>query len=109
MKRHAIPLSTAVILLAAVTLSVAQNNMSPATGDAERPASHSDTTGSGTQQNGIGSTGWTGGSRSPSNIDPGSQNASRVDPEALGQQPEMATGADLLGPPKQFPASQTPE
>src|SRR5262245_53210128 len=109
MKRHAISLSTAVILLAAATASSAQNNMSLATGKAERPASQSDTTGSGMEHNGIGSTGWTGGSRSPGNIDPGSQNASKVDPEASGQQPEMATGADLLGPPKQFPASKTPE
>jgi len=109
MKRHTISLSTVVILLAVVTVSSAQNGMSPPAGTAERPASQPDTTGTGTEHDGIGSTGWTGGSRSPSNIDPGSQNASKVDPEAPQQQPAMATGVDLLGPPKQFPASQTPE
>lgn len=28
---------------------------------------------------------------------------------AAAQQPEMATGIDLKGPPKRFPANQTPE
>lgn len=30
-------------------------------------------------------------------------------PEAAANQPFMATGADLKGPPQQFPAGQTPE
>jgi len=30
-------------------------------------------------------------------------------PEAAANQPFMATGVDLKGPPQQFPAGQTPE
>ena len=55
---------------------------------------------SGTAPGGMGSTGWTGGNRGPT----GTGN-----PEAAADQPFMATGVDLKGPPRQFPAGQTPE
>jgi hypothetical protein len=32
-----------------------------------------------------------------------------TDPDAAQNQPFMATGLDLKGPPRQFPADQTPE
>lgn len=49
---------------------------------------------------GMESTGRAGGSRGQT----GTGN-----PEAAANQPFMATGADLKGPPQQFPAGQTPE
>jgi hypothetical protein len=55
---------------------------------------------SGTAPEGRGSTGWTGGNRGQT----GTGN-----PEAAKDQPFMATGLDLKGPPLQFPAGQTPE
>ena len=33
----------------------------------------------------------------------------KPNPESASQQPEMATGQDLKGPPMRFPAQQTPE
>ena len=39
-----------------------------------------------------------------------SQNkAAPTDPDAAQNQPFLATGLDLKGPPRQFPADQTPE
>jgi hypothetical protein len=35
--------------------------------------------------------------------------AAATDPDAAQSQPFMATGLDLKGPPRQFPADQTPE
>ena len=55
---------------------------------------------SGITPEGMGSTGWTGGNRGQT----GTGN-----PEAAKDQPFMATGVDLKGPPRQFPAGQTPE
>jgi hypothetical protein len=46
---------------------------------------------------------------SPSNIRASEQKSGKVGLEAPEQQPLMATGVDRLGPPKQFPALQTPE
>jgi hypothetical protein len=54
----------------------------------------------GTAPEGRGSTGWTGGNRGPGGID---------NPEAAKDQPFMASGVDLKGPPQQFAAGQTPE
>ena len=67
---------------------------------------------SGTAPEHLGSSGWTGGSRGQTkdgattgqNVGP-----SRDDPEAAKNQPSMATGEDLKGPPTQFPANKTPE
>ena len=38
-----------------------------------------------------------------------SQDKAATDPDAAQNQPFMATGLDLKGPPRQFPADQTPE
>ena len=54
----------------------------------------------GTAPEGRGSTGWTGGNRGQSRTD---------NPEAAKDQPFMASGVDLKGPPQQFAAGQTPE
>jgi hypothetical protein len=35
--------------------------------------------------------------------------AAATDPDAAQNQPFMATGLDLNGPPRRFPAGQTPE
>ena len=43
---------------------------------------------------------------------PGGSNRGQIgtgNPEAAANQPFMATGVDLKGPPQQFPAGQTPE
>ena len=79
--------------------SLAQNSQNPQM--IEKPVSLQNS-GTGTAPEGMGSTGWTGGNRGQT--DPG-----KVDPESASQQPFMATGQDLNGPPKQFPAGQTPE
>ena len=55
---------------------------------------------SGTAPDDKGLTGWSGGNRGPT----GSGN-----PEAAKDQPFMASGIDLKGPPQQFPPGQTPE
>jgi hypothetical protein len=78
-----LPLVTGAIMMAATITASAQGNAN-----------------SGTAPEGMGSTGWTGGNRGQT----GTGN-----PEAAKDQPFMATGVDLKGPPRQFPAGQTPE
>ena len=75
-----------------------------------------------------GNTGWSGGSQDqPSQGDRGGEGKSSGttgqntpdsitkavegshDADSAKTQPEMATGEDLKGPPKQFPAAKTPE
>jgi len=92
----------ALLLASAITVSYAQS-------------------GSGTAPEHKGNTGWTGGSRdqpSQNGPDAGSQSTAigttgqgsrNSDPEAAANQPLMATGVDLKGPPRRFPANQTPE
>ena len=55
---------------------------------------------SGAAPGGMESTGRAGGSRGQTRTG---------NPEAAVNQPFMATGVDLKGPPQQFPAGQTPE
>lgn len=98
---HTVALTAAIALLASPTLSIAQDGTNAPPATLEKPAAPPHTTGSGTAPDGMGSTGWTGGSLGATN--------SASDPEAASRQPEMATGSDLNGPPKQFPAQQTPE
>jgi len=40
---------------------------------------------------------------------PTATSQNNADPDAAQNQPFMATGLDLKGPPRQFPAGQTPE
>lgn len=59
-----------------------------------------------------GSTGWTGGSRDQTNSEPGVGSRALVGQPAQDRgadQPAMATGVDLKGPPQRFPAADTPE
>ena len=58
----------------------------------------------------MGSTGWTGGSGGQTKPGVGSRALTGSDAEdAAADQPLMATGVDLNGPPTRFPASKTPE
>jgi hypothetical protein len=43
------------------------------------------------------------------NSKPAATSQSKADPEAAQNQPFMATGLDLNGPPRQFRANETPE
>jgi hypothetical protein len=69
----------------------------------EKPASLQQNSTKGTAPEGAGSTGWTGGTGGSF---VGTDHQSADDPNL---QPEMATGADLKGPPARFPAGKTPE
>lgn len=101
----------AAALMAAVTGSMAQNNTPPAN-TVEQPATPKQPNNtSGTSPAEMGATGWTGGTRGQTHDSatvsgPG---ASAKDTESARDQPAMATGADLKGPPAQFPANKTPE
>ena len=54
--------------------------------------------------------GWSGGNRQADQVKSDSKDNRRSDdPEAAVNQPLMATGVDLNGPPMQFPADKTPE
>ena len=67
---------------------------------------------SGTAPEHLGASGWTGGSRGQTKdgaTTGQSAGPSKDDPEAAKNQPSMATGEDLKGPPTQFPANKTPE
>ena len=101
-------LLAAALAVAFTTAGLAQDTAKSPADTLERPAAEPQTNGSGTAPHGIGSTGWTGGSRS-AGAETSGQGSPRPDPEAADQQPEMATGADLKGPAQRFPAGQTPE
>lgn len=64
----------------------------------ERPATRDDNA-SGSAPKDMGSTGWTGPHK-------GEQTGTDRD---ASDQPSTATGADLKGPPRQFPPNKTPE
>lgn len=98
-------LSAAALLLASATLSYAQGT-------------------SGTAPEDKGKTGWTGGAQdqpSQSGNTKGDTQGKPAETTGTGQkveandgalatdQPLMATGADLKGPPQRFPPSRTPE
>jgi hypothetical protein len=80
---------------------------------AETTPSQQDSHSGGTAPHGIGSTGWTGGTGgshigTSNSLTTGS--APREDSsDSAKDQPEMATGEDLKGPPTRFPANKTPE
>ena len=103
------PLIAAAMMVSA-TASFAQNT--PPANTVENPSNtpqHS--SGSGTAPENMGATGWTGGSRGQTHdsaTTTGQGNSAR-DTETAKDQPVMATGEDLKGPPTQFPANKTPE
>ena len=100
------PAIAALALIAAATMSFAQGTATPPGTAPERPAASPKSTGSPDHpQKEDGASGWTSGNRGSGSVTTGQSSSS--DPAA--DQPEMATGLDLDGPPKRFPPSQTPE
>lgn len=71
------------------------------------PDSHSQ----GTAPGGMGSTGWTGGTGGAHIGTSNAHTTGSSSPSASSSedQPLMATGRDLQGPPTRFPANKTPE
>jgi hypothetical protein len=105
-----LPLIAAAMMVSA-TVSFAQNN-TPPTNAVENPSNTTQqNSGSGTAPENMGATGWTGGSRGQTHDSATTtgQGSSAQDTEAAKDQPVMATGEDLKGPPTQFPANKTPE
>ena len=111
MKNLALMPIAAAMLMAAATGTLAQNNTPPASTVEQPTTPKQPNTNSGTSPAEMGATGWTGGTRGQTHDSatvsgPG---ASAKDTEAAKDQPKMATGEDLKGPPAQFPANKTPE
>jgi hypothetical protein len=102
-------IATAMMVLAMV--SFAQNSTAPANA-VEKPATTpKHNSGTGTAPGNMDATGWTGGSLGQTK-DPAmttGQADAAQGAEAAKDQPVTATGEDLKGPPKQFPANKTPE
>ena len=102
------PAAAAVLLIAlASPIALAQDHST--TPASPENSSHSD----GTAPHGMGSTGLTGGaggSHIGTSNSATTGSAPRQEPSGLAaDQPEMATGQDLNGPPIRFPANKTPE
>lgn len=131
MRIRALLLST---LLASSTFTVAAIAQQQPSGQpaAQQPLeSHSNTqqngSAAGTHPENMGSTGWTGGtggshigtsntlteeggaSKGTTGAASGDTRDLTPNSEAAKDQPLMATGSDLKGPPTRFPANQTPE
>jgi hypothetical protein len=69
--------------------------------------SHAQSSG-GDQDKGV-TNGWSGGTKDQSTPGGGNQGTAVHDEAETPNQPFMATGLDLNGPPKKFPPSKTPE
>ena len=95
------PLRT-VLLAAAMALPVPAAFAQEQAPMVEKPASLQQNNSKGTAPGGAGSTGWTGGTG-------GSFVGTDHNTADPNWQPEMATGADLKGPPTRFEAGKTPE
>jgi predicted membrane-bound mannosyltransferase len=103
------PLIAATMMVSA-TVSFAQNNSAPA--NAAEHSSHTpQNSSSGTAPENMGATAWTGGSRGQTkdSATTTKQTTPAQDAEAAKDQPEMASGEDLKGPPEKFPPYKTPE
>lgn len=106
-RHHMMP---ALLAMAIATLPAFAQQSQPRENTPSQQDSHSD----GTAPQGMGSTGWTGGTGG-SHIGTSNQQTTGMgagktpDNEAAADQPEMATGVDLKGPPTRFPANKTPE
>ena len=94
--------STMVLAAASV---VAQDDARPPATALEPPNATADTNSNGTKAKG--KTGWTGGSGEQTKS--GSRAFSGEEGDLAKDQPEMATGRDLKGPPVRFPPAKTPE
>jgi len=100
------PAIAAFTLVAAAAISFAQDIATPPSGAPERPAAAPKDSGTPDHpQKEYGAHGWTGGNRGSGSLTTGQSPGA----EPAGQEPEMATGVDLSGPPKRFRPSETPE
>jgi hypothetical protein len=97
-------------------LLLAEEQAQPPPAASQQPAEGSGPDGKGTPQDNSGTaqkgtTGWTGGSNEPpkGQSRAGSRALSPHAQDGAEDQPEMATGVDLKGPPMRFRASETPE
>ena len=91
-------------LTAAAALSASAQTTPPNAAGQPAPEPHQH--GSATAPADKGSSGWTGNSRVPAeSVGESSGMAARQSAD----QPEMATGTDLNGPPVKFPPAKTPE
>ncbi len=103
--------AAALALSAAAALLLAQESGKPSAAAQERPvATTPDSGGADASPKDKGSTGWTGGTRDQEKRGVGSRALTGNDAQDLAaDQPEMATGVDLKGPPHRFAPAQTPE
>ena len=99
----------AAALMVSATYSFAQNTSPPANSVEQPSHTPQHNTGTGTAPENMGATGWTGSSRGQTKDSATTGKNSAQDTEAAKDQPAMATGEDLKGPPTQFPANKTPE
>jgi hypothetical protein len=103
-----IRVASAIVIAAAMlcgTAAFGQQNQPRETMPAQTD-SHS----KGTAPEGMGSSGWTGGTGGSHIGTSNSHTTGAAPPPAPNaDQPEMATGQDLKGPPTRFPANKTPE
>jgi hypothetical protein len=103
MKNLGLSLVAAAMLALAMTPSLAQNDQNQAGGTHATPPGNAG--GSDTSPDNKGATGWNGGARAPTS--PKADDA--ADAALAADQPLMATGLDLRGPPMRYPPSKTPE
>jgi hypothetical protein len=103
MRTLGLPLVTAAMLAFAMTPSLAQNDPNQAGGS--HVTAPGNAGGSDVSPDDKGATGWNGGTRGPTS--PKTDDA--ADAALAADQPLMATGLDLRGPPVRHPPSQTPE
>jgi hypothetical protein len=101
--------TAALALAAAAVLTLGlQSASAPATAQ-DHPSAGVQSPGAGTATKDRGSTGWHGSSREQNATGVGSRALTGSEAETAADQPEMATGVDLNGPPRRFVPAQTPE
>jgi len=108
------PSTLAVLVSFALVTASAGQTFAQQSQPRETTPSHQDSGSDGTAPHGMGSTGWTGGTGgshigkgATSGATSGAGSASAQ--QGAADQPEMATGVDLNGPPTRFRAIDTPE
>ncbi len=95
---------------AAAALLLAQEGGKPSATAQERPAAAPNSGSADASPKDRGSTGWNGGSPNQNKQSVGSRALTGNDAQdPAADQPEMATGVDLKGPPQRFAPGQTPE
>lgn len=121
-RRGVLPFACALTMLAALStvlagLSRADDTQPQPPALEQQPGESFGPDGKGTPQDGTGTqdkgaTEWTGSTREQNKAAPGVGSRALTDQEArdrAADQPEMATGADLEGPPVRFSPADTPE